>query len=61
MPFGGGARLCPGNKYAMNILKLFTKELGQSCSWSLSIDDPEITQFPRPVPKHKLDASFVLR
>jgi len=48
-PFGGGARVCPGQAYAKLILKLFAIELARTSSLEL-IQDSELSFWPTPKP-----------
>ncbi|WAR22651.1 CP26A-like protein [Mya arenaria] len=52
-PFGGGARVCPGQAYAKMILKLFTVELSRSSALELVQDSP-LCFWPSPKPVNKV-------
>ncbi|XP_045189024.2 cytochrome P450 26A1-like [Mercenaria mercenaria] len=57
LPFGGGARICPGQAYAKMILKLFSIEFTRSCSPSV-IKDSELKFWPTPSPKDQVLAKI---
>ncbi|KAK3095665.1 hypothetical protein FSP39_017375 [Pinctada imbricata] len=58
LPFGGGARVCPGKNFAKLVLKIFTVELCRRCDWKLLTDNPELTLFPTPRPKGNWKVCF---
>lgn len=53
LPFGGGARICPGQAYAKRVLKLFAIELTRMCSPTIIKDSP-LQLWPSPRPEDKV-------
>ncbi|XP_067656989.1 cytochrome P450 26A1-like [Haliotis asinina] len=61
IPFGAGARACPGERFAMTFLKIFIVELIRTCTWELKNRSPKITYFPATKPSDNLPVTFHLR
>ncbi|XP_067656990.1 cytochrome P450 26A1-like [Haliotis asinina] len=61
IPFGAGARACPGDKFAMMFLKIFIVELIRTCTWELKNRNPKITYIPVAKPIDNLPVTFHLR
>ncbi|CAC5366137.1 CYP26A [Mytilus coruscus] len=59
--FGGGKRICPGQSFAKQVLKLFIVELVRNVEWTIFNEDCELIYFPTPQPKHIMNASFHMR
>ncbi|XP_052251806.1 cytochrome P450 26A1-like isoform X2 [Dreissena polymorpha] len=57
LPFGGGARVCPGQAYAKMILKLFTVEFARSCSIDI-VQDSDLSFWPTPRPSGQMLVSI---
>ncbi|KAK6183104.1 hypothetical protein SNE40_010648 [Patella caerulea] len=58
LPFGVGARSCPGEKFAKLKLKIFLIEVLRRSRWTLHNDSPEIVLLPSPHPKDNLPVTF---
>ncbi|XP_046362368.2 cytochrome P450 26B1-like [Haliotis rufescens] len=61
IPFGAGARACPGEKFARMFLKIFIVELIKTCTWELKNKNPKISYFPVTKPSDNLPVTFHLR
>ncbi|XP_046565716.1 cytochrome P450 26B1-like [Haliotis rubra] len=61
IPFGAGARACPGEKFARMFLKIFIVEIIKMCTWELKNKNPKITYFPATKPTDNLPVTFHLR
>ncbi|ESP02824.1 hypothetical protein LOTGIDRAFT_111029 [Lottia gigantea] len=58
IPFGLGARSCPGEQFAKLTVKIFLVEMARRCNWKLHNKNPDIDLLPSPYPKDKLPVSF---
>ncbi|KAK3586890.1 hypothetical protein CHS0354_017687 [Potamilus streckersoni] len=56
-PFGGGARLCPGNAFAKLVLSILTTELALRCDIEV-VKDSELTLWPSAKPVSDFIVSF---
>lgn len=56
--FGGGKRICPGQAFAKQVLKLFIVELARNVDWTILSEDCELVFFPTPHPKNIMNARF---
>ncbi|XP_046565709.1 cytochrome P450 26B1-like [Haliotis rubra] len=61
IPFGAGARACPGERFARMFVKIFIVELIRTCTWELKNKSPKITYFPVTKPSDNLPVTFHLR
>ncbi|XP_046362373.2 cytochrome P450 26B1-like [Haliotis rufescens] len=61
IPFGAGARACPGEKFARMFVKIFIVELIKTCTWELKNKNPKISYFPVTKPSDNLPVTFHLR
>ncbi|XP_013413599.1 cytochrome P450 26A1 [Lingula anatina] len=58
IPFGGGHRVCPGRKFAQQLLQIFTIELVARCNWELTNPNPTMARLPVLHPVDSLPAVF---
>ncbi|XP_046362369.2 cytochrome P450 26B1-like isoform X1 [Haliotis rufescens] len=61
IPFGAGARACPGENFARMFVKIFIVELIKTCKWELKNKNPKISYFPVTKPSDDLPVTFHLR
>ena len=58
LPFGGGRRSCPGQEFAILVLKIFAIELSRNCTWKLLNESAQMRYLPVPHPVDGLPVTF---
>ncbi|KAK9065594.1 hypothetical protein SSX86_014995 [Deinandra increscens subsp. villosa] len=59
VPFGGGARMCPGNEYARAEILVFMYNIVTRYNWERMIPDEKVVIDPLPRPVHGLPIKLI--
>ncbi|KAF5774198.1 putative cytochrome P450 [Helianthus annuus] len=59
VPFGGGARMCPGNEYARAEILVFMYNIVTRYNWERLIPDEKVVIDPLPRPVHGLPIKLI--